>query len=151
MTPPMPMGYTHERPPQVGRLDLHQRQPVAVGLAGLAFIDDFFTVAHFDGDTHRVTSSVLPHRKVTRSYEFNRFLVALFAGFGPSPIVGNRAQNKATLEISKVALFRFIGGEPEQNTAPTRKLLQGSSGSPMVTQRGLEPRTFALKGRCSTN
>ena len=29
-------GYTHERPPRVGRLGLHQRQPAAVGLAGCA-------------------------------------------------------------------------------------------------------------------
>ena len=31
---PVAVGYTHERPPLEGRLGLHQRRPVAVGLAG---------------------------------------------------------------------------------------------------------------------
>ena len=31
---PVAVGYTHERSPLEGRLGLHQRRPVAVGLAG---------------------------------------------------------------------------------------------------------------------
>ena len=45
----------------------------------------------------------------------------------------------------------FIKREPEQNTAPTKKLLQSSSGSLMVTRWRFELQTHCLKGNCSAN